>query len=443
MSHFWRITHYFFVLFQQSLFTDFKAVIAFLPMLLVFELPLSLLVLTGIFRWYCRMQKVEVQTPYNPLISCAITCYSEGRDIEKTILTLCEQVYDGVIEIIAVIDGASVNKATYEAALASQAMVRRYSNRRLILLPKWQRGGRVSSLNAALNVAHGEILFALDGDTSFDNNMVKAIVSEFRDPNVPAVGGALRVRNDKVSLVSRMQALEYMISLQGAKTGLAEWNVLNNISGAFGAFRTEFLRKIGGWDTHSGEDLDITLRIKQYMARTKGMRIPFATKAIGHTDAPTSMKALFMQRIRWDGDLYFLYLRKHKYGLSPKLLGWRNYVTTVLYGILQNILLPFLVIFYNFWLCFHFPAQVVIAGFLIQYACYFFFTALYFSVFLLAVSERPRQDFSYLKWLPVYPLFSFLMRIVSAAAILNELIRRGHEESNMAPWWVLKRGKRF
>ncbi len=443
MSDFWFITHHYFLLFVSTLLGNFQAVVWFLPMLLVFELPLSLLVLSGILKWYSRNQKTTYYEHYAPFISCAITCYSEGKDIEKTILTLCEQVYPGMIEIIAVVDGASVNIETYEAALASRKLVAQYPQRRLVILPKWQRGGRVSSLNAALHIARGEIFFALDGDTSFDNNMISEVVKEFRDPKVPAVGGALRVRNDQVSLVSRMQAMEYMISLQGAKTGLAEWNVLNNISGAFGAFRTSFIRKIGGWDTHSGEDLDITLRIKQYMARTPGMRIPFATKAIGHTDAPTSMKVLFMQRIRWDGDLYFLYLRKHKFGLSPGLLGWRNYITTVLYGILQNILLPFLVIFYNFWLCFNYPSQVVLAGFLVQYCCYFFFTALYFSVFLIAISERPLKDMRYLKWLPVYPLFSFVMRIVSAAAILNELIRRGHEESNMAPWWVLKKGKRF
>ena len=128
--------------------------------------------------------------------------------------------------------------------------------------------------------------------------MVSHITKEFIDPNVPAVGGSLRVRNDKVSLVSRMQAMEYMISLQGAKTGLAEWNVINNISGAFGAFRTQFIRRIGGWDTHSAEDLDITLRIKQYMARHPGLLIPFAAHAMGHTDAPTTAKVLFMPEFR-------------------------------------------------------------------------------------------------------------------------------------------------
>lgn len=437
------IISYFFLQFKHTLLSDLSAVALFLPMFLIFDVPLSPMVLLGIGRWFWRKHHEQEKPYYSPLVTCGVTCYSEGEDIKKTIMTLCEQVYSGHIEIIVVIDGASINKSTYQAALECREIVARYARRKLIILPKWQRGGRVSSSNAALNIAKGELFFALDADTSFDNDTVSQIVQEFTDPNVPAVGGSLRVRNDNVSLVSRMQALEYMISLQGAKTGLAEWNVINSISGAFGAFRTKFVRQIGGWDTHSGEDLDITLRIKQYMARHPELRIPFAAHAMGYTDVPTTAKSLFMQRIRWDGDLYFLYLRKHKQGLSPRLLGWRNYISTVLYGVVQNILLPYLVVFYTIWVFFNYPAQVVCAGFAIQYLCYLFFTVLHFLVFLIAVSKHPTKDIHYFKWLPFYPIYGFIMRIVNAIAVLNEQIRRSHEESNMAPWWVLKRGKRF
>lgn len=437
------IIGHFFLQFKHTLLSDLSAVALFLPMFLIFDVPLSLMVLLGIGRWFWRKQHEREKPYYRPVVTCGITCYSEGEDIKKTILTLCEQLYSGHIEIIAVVDGASVNTHTYQAALECRDIVARYPRRNLIILPKWQRGGRVSSSNAALRIARGELFFALDADTSFDNDMVGQVVKEFTDPDVPAVGGALRVRNDKASLVSRMQAMEYMISLHGAKTGLAEWNIINSISGAFGAFRTRFVRQIGGWDTHSGEDLDMTLRIKQYMARHPGLRIPFATHAMGYTDVPVTFKSLFMQRIRWDGDLYFLYLRKHKQGLSPRLLGWKNYISTVLYGVVQNILLPYLVVLYTVWVFINYPAPVVVAGFAIQYLCYLFLTVLHFLVFLLAVSERPDKDIHYLKWLPFYPLYGFVMRIINAVAVFNEQIRRSHEESNMAPWWVLKRGKRF
>lgn len=126
------------------------------------------------------------------------------------------------------------------------------------------------------------------------------------------------------------------------------------------------------------------------MARHPDLRIPFA--AMGHTDAPTSAKVLFMQRIRWDGDLYFLYLKKHKQGLSPQLLGWEKlYIHCNVWCTAKYIITLITVIFYNVWLFLNYPVGVVLAGFVIQYLCYLFFTTLHFLVFFIAISERPQQ----------------------------------------------------
>ena len=48
-----------------------------------------------------------------------------------------------------------------------------------------------------------------------------------------------------------------------------------------------------------------------------------------------------------------------------------------------------------------------------------------------------------LLWLMIYPFYALFMRFVTAFSMVNEIVRRSHEESSMAPWWVLKRGKRF
>ena len=130
-----------------------------------------------------------------------------------------------------------------------------YKNRAILVVPKWQRGGRVSSLNAGLKFATGDIVMALDADTSFDNDMVAKSVKYFLDPNVIAVSGALRVRNAKKNLLTWLQALEYIISIHAGKVALASFNIINNVSGAFGIFRTSMIRHIGGWDTGTAEDL--------------------------------------------------------------------------------------------------------------------------------------------------------------------------------------------
>ncbi|WP_232613478.1 glycosyltransferase family 2 protein [Photobacterium carnosum] len=411
------------------------------PVMIVIELPLYLLVLTGIFRWSYNNKDVEL-TQF-PSVSFVITCYGEGDAIRITIDTLVEQVYPGYIEILVVVDGAVQNQETYQAALNGESYHAGVRNRKVRVIPKWQRGGRVSTLNAGLSVAKGEIVINVDGDTSFDNDMVFTMMKQFTSKDVIASGGALRVRNYDVNIFTKMQSLEYMLSMQAGKTGMATWGVLNNISGAFGAFRKNLLKQVGGWDTHTAEDLDLTIRLKQYKRRYPNNKLAFATHAIGHTDVPDTLKGLVMQRLRWDGDLLFLFLRKHNEGISPSLLGWGNFLFTLVYGVVQNVLLPLLVVIFTAYMLIAYPFKFVLALMLLLYLTYLFLSLIIFVVYIGLVSERAKEDLKFTKWLFLYPIYQFFMRLITAFSIVNEVVRRSHEESSMAPWWVLKRGKKF
>ena len=414
------------------------------PFFILVEVPITMVVLLGVLRWWVRENTLPPrQSLYRPRVSCVITCYSEGRDVQSTLRSLCEQTYGGEIELIPVVDGATANRHTLEAVRAFHVDPLLHPRRRLRPIAKWQRGGRVSSLNAGLSMSTGAIVMALDGDTSFDNTMVSSIVRHFEDPNVPAVAGSLRVRNTWASLATAIQAMEYLISIQMAKTGLSEWNVVNNVSGAFGAFRRSIIQQIGGWDTHSAEDLDITLRIKSYIGRHRGLRIPFEPRAIGHTDAPTSFRGLLQQRLRWDGDLLFLYARKHAGSLSPKMMGWPNFLMTVTSGLFVQVVLPFIIVGYTVFSLIMLPISTVIALSALVYLVYLGVLTLQFLLMLIMVSERPGKDVRLMPLLPLFPLAMFVIRCWSAVAILNEWFRRGHEESSMAPWWVLSRATRF
>ena len=414
------------------------------PLFLVVELPLTLMVILGVLRWWIRERTLPPRRSlYRPRVSCVITCYSEGADVRRTLETLCEQTYPGEIELIPVVDGAAANRHTLEAVRGFEVREEWRRTRRVRPIAKWQRGGRVSSLNAGLSMSTGSIVMALDGDTSFDNTMVSAIVRHFEDPDVPAVAGSLRVRNTWTSLATVLQAIEYLISIQMAKTGLSEWNVVNNISGAFGAFRREIIEQLGGWDTHSAEDLDITLRIKSYFGRHRHLRIPFEPRAVGHTDVPTSMVGLLKQRLRWDGDLLFLYARKHSGSIAPRLMGWPNFVMTVVNGLFIQVVLPFIIVGYTLITVFTLPWPTVLALAVLIDLVYTVVLSIQFLLMLLLVSERPQQDLRLVPLLPIFPLAMLVIRFWSAVAILNELLRRSHEETSMAPWWVLRRATRF
>lgn len=414
----------------------------FLPFVLLFEMPVQGAIMLGVARYGWRRHNSPQQPQaYCPPVTCLITCYAEGRDVHKTIESLTEQLYPGRIDMLALVDGSHQNQVTAAAVRELVGRVNARPRRRLELVAKLQRGGRVSSLNQGLALARGEIVLALDGDTSFDNDMVAQIVRHFANPNVVGVSGNLRVRNAFKTLVTRLQALEYMLSIHLSRTGLNEFNAVNNISGAFGAFRRTFLSKIGGWDSGTAEDLDITLRIKKYFVRYPHLKIEFEPRAVGHTDAPETLGQFLRQRLRWDGDLSYLYLRKYRDTLLPGLLGWTNFVALLWTGYFFQLALPFVVLCYMSFVFLIYPAGHVIGVLLFVYLFYWLLTIAMYVEYMLVLSERRRNDLQFWWVSALFPAFAFITRIWNAVATLAELITKQHLDSSMAPWWVLRKTK--
>lgn len=434
----------FFQLLGQFNQSNTSGLLDVLPFVFTFELPYYFIIFLGVMRYIIRHAMYEeISRPYTPKISCLVLCYSEGETIKKSLLTLCEQNYAGVIEIISVIDGAIQNEKTLKAAQDfSREYASRYPNRILRILPKWQRGGRVSSLNAGLSISNGEIIMALDGDTSFNNDMAQQVTKHFVDPRVCAVSGALEVRNAKESLVAELQNIEYRVSIVYSKIGLSEFNVVNNISGAFGVFRKNVLNILGGWGSGTAEDLDLTLRLKQYTRRNK-LRIVFEPMAIGLTDAPITFLGFLMQRLRWDGDLIFLYLYKHKKAFQSKLIGWPNLIILIWSGLFFQFISPFLIGTYLIILFFTVPFPSFVAINLFVYFFYLGITVVQYILYLIVGSQRPIEESKEFIFMPLYPFFGMVSRLWTVVSILNQILRRGHEESAMAPWWVLKRPTKF
>ena len=414
----------------------------FVPFVLFFELPLYFIGWMGIVRYVIQETfNTPYTAPYYPRITCAITCYAEGRHAQNTVISLLEQIYPGHIEIIAMVDGVQRNRETYDALKELYPRISTYTNRSLFVVPKIQRGGRVSSLNAALSYATGEVIMALDADTSFDNIMVQKSALHFKNQNVVAVTGPMRVRNRQKNLTTRLQNLEYLLSMQMGKLGLVKFNVINNIPGAFGIFRKSFVKQIGGWSSGTAEDLDMTIRIKQYQRRYPNLRVDFEPGAVSHTDVPERFSEFLKQRLRWDGDLWYIYANKHKKGLSASIMGWRNLLFLVWYGIFFQIVMPFSIVIYTVYVASTQPLPFFLANMILVYLFYLALVIFQFTLYLIILSDRKREDLNALAVLPIYPLFQFVARIWSAIALANQMINKGHLDSAMAPYWVLKKGK--
>lgn len=438
LDQIWQI---FTILFLQSR-DAITYVLVLVPFVLFLELPLYLSCWMGVFQYIIKKSfEPPAIIPHYPRVTCTITCYAEGKSVQSTVNSLLEQVYPGHIEIIAVVDGAHKNRDTFEALKVLRPLFSKYLNRSFIIIPKSQRGGRVSSMNAGLNRASGEVFLALDGDTSFDNQMIFYAARHFHNPNTVAVTGPMRVRNANQSLVTRLQSLEYMLTMQVGKLGLAKLDVINNVPGAFGVFRKSFVKQMGGWNTGTAEDLDMTLRLKQYKKRHPKLQIDFEPYAVSHTDVPKTFIEFFKQRLRWDGDLWYIYANKHSKGISASIMGWRNFIFLLWYGIFFQAVMPFAIVLYTTYMAIILDPLILTAVMIFIYLFYFLLTLIQFILYLVFISDRKWEDSRAFLVLPIFPFFQFIVRVWSALAFTNEIINKGHMDSSMAPWWVLKKGQ--
>ncbi|OCH99240.1 glycosyl transferase [Legionella jamestowniensis] len=415
----------------------------FFPFVILLELPFYTITLVYVIKGWLRIHfEKEISSASYPLVSVVITAYSESKEeLEISLRSVAEQLYPGKIELLFVIDDAIRN---YKTVLSMKQLAHKYretKNCLIRIIEKKTRGGHASSMNLGLKMARGDILVMIDADTSIDNISLQKIVKHFIDPNVVAVSGAIRVRNWRENFLTKLQALEYMLGIQLGRFGLTEINITNNISGAFGVFRTSFLRQMGGWMSGTAEDLDLTLRIHAYCRRYPQFKIVNEPEAIAWTVAPSTFKRLLKQRMRWDGDLYYIYIRRHWRMFSSKIMGGKKVILFSWYALYYQLMLPFLILLYYLYLFIRFDLPTMIAIGILVYSYYFVATLFLYIIFLLLVSERPLLDLKLIGWVIITPIYQQFIRAMTAVFIMNEILFKGHQETTMAPWWVIRKSK--
>jgi len=157
---------------------------------------------------------------------------------------------------------------------------------------------------------------AVDSDTLIDRDALLQIVKPFlqRPGTTVATGGVVRVANSctvEDGLVKEvhlpktglpgLQVMEYLRAFYSGRLGLNRINGLILISGAFGLFRTDVVREIGGYrhDTIT-EDFDIIVRLHRYLTdEDRDYTVDFVPEPVAWTEVPADRKVLGRQRRRW------------------------------------------------------------------------------------------------------------------------------------------------
>ena len=232
-----------------------------------------------------RRERIHAGSEFAPFVSIIVPAYNEELVVERTIRSLLASDYSNY-EIIVVDDGSQDDTSKIVAA--------KFGGDERVRLFTVANAGKAAALNTGLRHARGEIIVALDADTLFDPQTVGALAHRFYDKELGAIAGNAKVGN-RVNLVTRWQALEYITSQNMDRRAFASLNCITVVPGAVGAWRKDLLVEVGGFPSDTlAEDQDLTLRIRRL-----GYRIGYEETAIAWTEAPHDLRSLAKQRFRW------------------------------------------------------------------------------------------------------------------------------------------------
>ncbi len=398
---------------------SFWAFVLFCPLVLYevirYFLPVPLMGILRLFgQWHDDSAEQEKFMQSEPMVSIVIAGRNEAAIIGETIESLLALPYKKR-EIIVVDDNS--NDGMYE-------ICRAYEQRGEIrLLRNTEASGRVGrpvASNLGLYYATGEFVISLDADTTYDRNMIQAMIGPFYNPKVGVVAGNLKVANMHDSIWTVCQAMEYAVSIGVWKRWTSYRHVTLQASGAFGAFRRTALAAFGGWDPELAEDADLSLKM-----RRSGWDIAFAPYAIAMTHAPASLKALAKQRVRWDKGAVRTYFHKHKSMMMPKKGKWR-FALELIQEFFMIYMLPLTYVVYSAVLI-YFDWKIWVFA---QFFCYFVYCIISFCTFMavLSWSERSEDERFMLLYIPFFPIYKEIFRWVRIYANLCETFRVGYKE---------------
>jgi cellulose synthase/poly-beta-1,6-N-acetylglucosamine synthase-like glycosyltransferase len=312
-------------------------------------------------------------TPMAPPITLIAPAHNEEASIRVAVRNLLELDYPA-LEIIVVNDGSAdrtleemreefqlrLVRAVYVPELKSalvRGLYRSGVDSRLLVVAKEPGGSKADAVNAGLNAATSPYVCVVDADSVLERDaLLRIMLPILADPKrVVAVGGIIRVLNGseisqgtlrRVRLprksIEVIQVIEYLRAFLIGREAWGQGNMLMIISGAFGVFRTDLVRAVGGYRPNAiGEDFDLVARLHRHLLDQKAdYHIHFVPDPMCWTEVPSDLKSLGRQRARWQK------------GLLDVLLLTRGMLFRPRYGRIGSFALPYL------WL-FEFAAPVI------------------------------------------------------------------------------------
>ncbi len=312
-----------------------------------------------------RLQWIA-DSPLAPPVTMIAPARNEESSIRIAVRNLLDLDYPQ-LEIIVVNDGSEdrtldemreefrlrLVRAVYVPEMKSAAVRGLYRSGvdpRLLVIDKEPGGSKADAVNAGLNAATSPYVCVVDADSVLERDaLLRIMLPILADPKrVVAVGGIIRVLNGSEiakgqlcrarlprKSIEVIQVIEYLRAFLIGREAWAQGNMLMIISGAFGVFRTDLVRAVGGYRPNAiGEDFDLVARLHKHLLEKRAdYRIQFVPDPMCWTEVPSDLKSLGRQRARWQE------------GLLDVLLLTRGMLFRPRYGRIGFFALPYLWLF--------------------------------------------------------------------------------------------------
>ncbi|MEM2098247.1 MAG: glycosyltransferase [Candidatus Bathyarchaeia archaeon] len=314
-------------------------ILIFWPLLSIdFFRTLLKVTVVGLHALYSKIHKVYYPAYFTPKVSIVIPAHNEEKVIQRSIESALDTDYPNK-EIVVVDDGST--DRTYQLAYP-------YAEKGLIKLlhNKVASGSKSGALNLGLMFATGDIIVTVDADTILEHRAIKEAVKPLFNPRISAVSGNVRVlrgEHGNDNLLVKLQAYEYLLSLELGRRLNSIFRTLLMISGAFGVFWKKYVESLGRYDKDTmTEDFDVTIKMRKL-----GNRLFFAEKALAWTFVPERWRDWRRQRLRWTiGQIETLW--KHR-----NVFRKENFDLTFVLAIYDMLFMDFILLFVRItWLIF-------------------------------------------------------------------------------------------
>ena len=155
--------------------------------------------------------------------------------------------------------------------------------------------GKPSALNYGLKFAKGQIIGTFDADCLPEADVLLKAAEYFQNEDLVALQGCLSPLNPEKSMLSKFIRYEEFVQRHILMLGKDELKLFVPLCGTCQFIKREVLDMLGGWsDNCLAEDMELSARLTE-----KGFKVKFAPKIRCWHEAPSKLKQLIVQRLRW------------------------------------------------------------------------------------------------------------------------------------------------